>query len=94
MADDLGELIAEAEIGNEARKFMETDLGRCIIGMAKQDAAVAEKALSKVSPKEEDKIRELQNKVWLGEKFEEYVVELFNRGEAALEVYRHETKNQ
>lgn len=83
------ELIAAAEIGDEARRFIESDLGRCILGMAKQEVSAAEKALGKIDPKDTEGIIKLQRVVWLGEQFEQWLLELLDRGENALEVFKH-----
>lgn len=66
---------------------MESDLGKCLIGMAQQDAQAAQMELVGVDPTDVKKITALQNKAKLAEMFEDYVKELFERGENALQVF-------
>lgn len=86
-------LIAEALIGDEAKKFMESDLGQCMLGMARQDAQAAMEALAKVPATEAEKIRVLQNAVYLANTFEQWLNELFSKGESALEVSKQQRDN-
>lgn len=83
----LDQLIAEAEIGEEARKFVESDLGKTIIGMAQQDARAAEEALGDVDPTDIKAIVSLQNKIKLCRLFEQWLAELISRGNDAINVY-------
>lgn len=81
-------MIAEALIGDGAREFLETDLGRCIVGMAKQDEDEAkEKLVDAVDEKSRDEFR-IRAKV--ARMFPGYLVELITRGENALEVWKDE----
>lgn len=89
----LTELIAEAEIGEQARKFMEGELGRTLLGMAQQDIDAAQEALETVDPDDKAAITKLQNKAALGRMFAGYLTELFNRGDQALGVFLHESQN-
>jgi hypothetical protein len=88
------ELIAQALIGDEARKFLESDLGKCLIGMANQEAEVALEALSKVNPTDVQAIERLQNRIWLARHFEAFVRELMQEGDNALARWRQsQTQN-
>ena len=82
------ELIAEAELGEEARSFLESDLGKCILGMAKQEVALAQEALETVSPLDSESIMELQQRAKLYRNFEQWLNELLDKGQTALEVFR------
>lgn len=81
-------LIAEAELGDEAKKFIESDLGKCLLGMAQQEVALAQEALETVVPTDVEKIRTLQNQAKLGRQFEQWLLELLDKGESALEVWK------
>ena len=81
------ELIAEALLGEEAEKFLVSDLGRCLIGMAQQDVKDAEDGLKLVEPTDTKTIVSLQNKAWLGEHFEDYIRELIFKGRNATTLY-------
>ena len=81
------ELIAEALLGEEAEKFLVSDLGRCLIGMAQQDVKEAEQGLKLVDPEDKKTIVALQNKAWLGGNFESYIHELISKGRIATALY-------
>lgn len=82
------ELIAQALIGDEAKKFLDSDLGKCLAGMAMQEVQAAQEALEKVDPKDEKGITALQNQAWLGRRFESWLQELITEGENALATWR------
>ena len=84
------EVIAEALIGDEAKKFLESELGKCVLGMAMQEVQSAQEALETANPTDCAAIEKLQNKARLGRQFEQWLKELFTRGENALRIYRHE----
>jgi len=81
------QLIAAAEIGDEARQFLESDLGKCILGMAEQDLAEAQEALERVDRMDADSIRILQERCRFARTFKDRIIELFGRGEDALQAF-------
>ncbi len=87
MTDD-DELIAEAEIGDEARKFVESDLGKTLLGMAQQEVAKAQEELETVDPSDTKKVVALQNQAKNGRNFETWLTELISKGEQALILWR------
>lgn len=86
------ELIAEAEIGDEARKFVESDLGKTLLGMAQQEVADAREELEKVDPSDTKAITALQNKAKIAGYFEQWLAELITKGEQALVLWREQHK--
>lgn len=86
-------MVAEAEIGEQARKFVESDLGKVIIGMARQDAEKALAKLEDVDPNKPLEIAAHQSEIKVARKFEQYLSELITRGDNALEIFRHESQN-
>lgn len=86
------ELIAEALIGDEAKKFLESDLGKVIIGLADQKTEEARIGLESVDPEDRATILKLQNQAAFGRQFKAWLSELFNAGEQALEVIKHESQ--
>lgn len=86
------ELIAEALIGEEARKFIESDLGKVVLGIADQQVSEALAALEDADPSDVKQIMALQNKARAGRQFRGWLIELINAGENALEVYKNESK--
>ncbi len=82
------ELIAAAELGEEARNFLASDLGKCILGMAQQEVALAQVAMETVNPTDAVAIVALQNQAKLARWFEQWLLELLDKGESALEVFK------
>jgi hypothetical protein len=83
-------LISSAELGEEARLFIESALGRCLLGMAQQQVELAREALETVDPIDLDGIRKLQNDAKLGRQFEEWLYELLTDGEQAMAVFKQQ----
>ena len=87
---DINALIAEAELGEEARKFLDSQLGKCVLGIAEQQVMLAEKALGKTDPDDKKKIVALQQRIELYEKFPTWLAELLHDGENAISIYKQE----
>lgn len=88
------ELIAAAEIGQEAKLFMESDLGKVILGIAEQEIALAQEALEEISPTDAEGIRQLQSQAKMGRNFVQWLQELFNKGENALDVFIQQERKE
>lgn len=73
-------LFAEAVLGRDAVDFFTSELGRCMVGFAKQDLDEALQKLRKTSPWRWRRIQQLQNEVELAERFLLYVRDLIIRG--------------
>ena len=91
--NELDELAAEAEIGDAAKVFMESELGRTILGMAEQESEVARIGLETVDPSNLKEITRLQNQAALGRMFKQWLEELIEKGNVALEIYRHDKRS-
>lgn len=76
-------LIAEVDMGMQARQFCESDLGRYIIGCAHQEIADAQRELKGTSPWRFWKVQELQNKIWRAESLLLWLRDLIQSGYAA-----------
>lgn len=74
---------AEAVLGKDALDFFASELGRYMIGVAKQDMESAYDKLKSVSPWRRNRIRELQNEIKVAERFILYIRDLIIRGKAA-----------
>ena len=59
--NELDILIAEAEIGEEARRFLESDIGRLVIGKAQQEVDDALFSLKTIDHTNAAEIQKLQN---------------------------------
>jgi hypothetical protein len=86
------ELIAQAEIGEEGRKFVESDLGRTLLGLADQERQAALEDLAKVNPRDELRILELQLNAKFGEKFREWLFDLIADGDNAISVFKQQSE--
>lgn len=84
MTEDIETLEAEAIIGDEADRFLRSDLGKTLIGLARQEAQDAMLELKKADPKDSEAIRSLQSRIWRAESFEEWLTSLAHSGEIAL----------
>ena len=84
------ELIASAELGEEAKKFLEGDLGRVLVGLAQQEIDLAHEALETADPVDTEAIRGLQNKIKVGRWFTEWLNQLVAEGEQAIHVYKQQ----
>lgn len=74
---------AEAALGRDAREFAASDLGRYMVGCAKQDSADAQEKLNRVLPFRWKRIQQLQNNIRVAEMFLSYIRDLIIRGKAA-----------
>lgn len=77
------ELQAEMVIGDDARRFLESELGQTILGMADQEKTGALLGLAQIDPTDSVKIRELQNVIWRADAFAGWIAELIQRGAEA-----------
>lgn len=89
MTVNLDELIAEAELGDEANRFFESDLYRFFKGAAEQEVVKAQEMLGEADPDDAKAISDLQKHIRLYKSFDQWLRELIDRGNNALEVYRH-----
>lgn len=76
-------MFAEAAMGRDTQAFLKTEIGRYLIGCAKQEADDAMHDLKSVSPWRRRKIVELQNKIWRAESFRGWLADLILQGKAA-----------
>lgn len=87
MLDDLDPstrtLIAEVDLGAQAKGFLHSDLGRHLIGCLKQEIVLAQDALSSTSPWRFLKVQELQNRVWRAKFMLVWLRELLIGGKSA-----------
>lgn len=81
---------AEILIGDDAEKFITSELGRTMIGIAENKKAEAQEKLARVSPWRRRRIAELQNEIWRAESFAAWLGELFVQGKQALQQLKEE----
>lgn len=82
--------VTEALLGDEARKFMDSDLCRYMIGIADQEIALAQEALENVPANDTVAVMELQFKAKVARQFKQWLDETIDKGDSALEVLREQ----
>ena len=87
------ELVAEAILGKDAEEFLNTELGRYLIGRAEQEAADALYQLKSVYSWRRKKIQELQNKVWRAESVQQWIADLIISGRQAMETLDEQARD-
>ena len=78
MSDEL--LWAEAVLGRDAAEFLESDIGRFIVGRCDQEIADAQEKLAIVSPWRRNRIKQLQNEIWRAQSLKAWVADLVRAG--------------
>jgi hypothetical protein len=78
MSDEL--LWAEAALGRDASEFLDSDIGRYIVGRCDQEIADAQEKLAVVSPWRRNRIKQLQNEIWRAQNLKGWVVQLVQAG--------------
>lgn len=89
-AGSLDELISQAELGEEAKKFLESDLGKVMLGLAEQEAELAREELETVNPTDVAAVTKLQNQAKVARWFSQWLKELLADGEAALSAFKQQ----
>jgi hypothetical protein len=82
------ELIREAELGDEARKFIESSIGKAMLDRADELLIQAQEALETVDPTNTEKVRSLQNQAQMARNFGEWLNHLVDKGDNALIQWR------
>ncbi len=88
------EVVAHALLGDEARKFKESDLYRCMLGFAEQERDAARLALESVDPADTKEITRLQAIVARMRDFGAWLDWLIAQGNEALEAWRNDHRNE
>ena len=79
------ELFAEAILGRDAEEFIQSDIGKYLIGCAEQEAQEAMEELKHVYSWRRRKITELQNKIWRAESVQSWIAEIIIKGKQATQ---------
>lgn len=80
-------LIAHASIGEESASFMESEVGRCILGMAEQEVLEAQLKLENIAANDYMGILKLQEQIRMARLFPQWLSELVVKGEQAKSVW-------
>ncbi len=76
-------LMAEAVLGRDAEEFLNSDIGRYLIGRCDQEIDEAQELLSTVSTWRRRRIQELQNRIYRAKSLKIWISELITNGKAA-----------
>lgn len=87
------ELYAEAMLGKDVEEFLNTDIGRYLIGRAEQESAEATDQLKKVYPWRKRKIQELQARIWRADSVQGWLAELIISGRQSLQTLDEQAKD-
>lgn len=79
------ELYAEAILGRDAEDFIQSDLGKYLIGCAEQEAQDALEGLKRIDPYATKEIIELQNRIWRADSFQSWIAERIIQGKQAMQ---------
>lgn len=79
-------LFAEAILGRDAEEFLNTELGKYLIGRARREKQEAQEKLNTTSPWRRRRIQDLQNEIWRAESFEAWLAEIIMDGRNAEKV--------
>lgn len=82
------EATATMLVGMNAESFLESDVGRYLLGCASQEAAEAYEKLKNADPEDSKTIRQLQNQIWRAESFKQWLEEIINAGRQADQTLR------
>ena len=70
-------------LGEDAKEFLASDVGRYLLGRAEQDAQEAADKLKRISPWRRRRITELQNEIYRAESIKGWVIEMIQAGASA-----------
>lgn len=90
MSDDKATNLAAAILGRDAQDFIASELGRYLLGRAKQEAERALLALAAADPASYETMRDFQNKYWRAQSFEQWLHELVAIGKQAEAILEHQ----
>ena len=83
-------LMAEAVLGRDAEQFLNSDIGRYVLGRCEQEITEAAELLSVVSPWRRNRIRQLQNEIWRAQSVRAWIAELVTAGRQAEQVLQED----
>ena len=76
-------LVAEVDLGLQAREFLHSDIGRHLVGCAHQEIVEGQEFLGTVAPWRRRRIQELQNRIWRANFLLSWLRELLVSGKSA-----------
>lgn len=90
MSQDI--LFAEAILGKDAEEFLNSDVGKYLLGCAQQEIEEAQDLLSTVSPWRRNRIKQLQNQIWRAKSVRQWLIEVIQAGQQAQTMLEDRTE--
>ncbi len=82
------ELKAQVLIGDDAENFVNSELGRTVLGMAEQDLKASIIAFDQADITDHKAIAKIQQDVRVARRFDAYLIELITKGREALQAWK------
>ena len=86
------EIAAHVELSDQAKAFVESELGQCVLGMAKQEIDGLKNDLAETDPHNVSKVMQLQERIRACGLFNQWLVELIFKGDQALAAFQQEER--
>ena len=90
MSEKNDELIAQAEVGEAAKQFMQGELGKIMLGLADQERELAQLEMEEINPDDPKAIRAVQARIWRAKSFREWLEGLVSDGDQAMRVWQQQ----
>lgn len=87
---ELDEQIQQAELGEEAKAFAESNIGKRILSLSQDEAAASMLKLTTVDPTDVKEITKLQNEIHRADSIYQWIVEMIESGDDAIDTYQTE----
>jgi hypothetical protein len=86
-------LVKSAVLGAEVEQFLESDIGKYLVGRAEAEALEAVELLKRVSFWRKHRIIWLQNRISVAESFQKWLGEAYSEGLHSLHTIEGDTEN-
>lgn len=90
MLDPDDPLVRTATFGKQVEDFLDTDIGKYLVGRAEQECNEALDKLKVVSSWRRRRIRDLQAQVWRAEAFQQWLGNAIVEGQHALQMLQED----
>lgn len=84
--DENDPIVQSAVFGSQVEQFLNSDIGRYLVQRAEDEAELANDQLKRVLPWRSRKIRELQNRIWVAENFQQWLADAIMDGQQSLRI--------
>ena len=87
-------LVKSAVLGSQVEQFLETDIGKYLVGMAENVALEAMDQLKRTAPWRKTRIQQLQNTILTAENFQKWLGQAYSEGLHSLHTIEGDTENE